>query len=194
MRALALAVAAAMALAPGAGQADAQTSAGTRMPLKNAPVRALALDRYLGKWHEIAHLPMFFQRKCVANTTATYTMKADDRIEVRNACQTGDGSRSESVGEAKPVTGSPGALKVRFAPSWLGWVPGIWADYWVLDLDPDYRWAVVGGPGKKYLWILSREPTMDPELLDRLKSDAEARGYDLHDLVVAPPSRVATHF
>ncbi|MEO6170145.1 MAG: lipocalin family protein [Lysobacter sp.] len=188
MRALALAVVAGMAVAPAPGQADPQTSAGTSTPLQNAPVHALELDRYLGKWHEIAHLPMFFQRHCVANTTATYTLKANHRIEVRNGCQTRDGGRNESVGEAKPVEGSPGALKVRFAPSWLGWVPGIWADYWVLDVAPDYGWAVVGGPGKKYLWILSREPNMDPELLERLKSDAEARGYDLKDLVVAPAS------
>lgn len=187
MRALALAVIAAMTVAPAVGHAEPQTAAGTGTPLQNAPVRSLVLDRYLGQWHEIAHLPMFFQRKCVANTTATYTLKANDRIEVRNACQTRDGSRNESVGEAIPVEGSPGALKVRFAPSWLGWVPGIWADYWVLDFDPDYRWAVVGGPGKKYLWILSRDPEMDSKLLDRLKSDAEARGYDLTDLVVAPP-------
>ncbi|WP_407070803.1 lipocalin family protein [Novilysobacter avium] len=176
-----------MALAAGAGEAETSTSAGTGAPLENVPVTALDLDRYLGQWHEIAHLPMFFQRKCVGDTTATYTLKADKRIEVRNACRTRDGSRTESVGEAKTVDGSAGALKVRFAPAWLGWVPGIWADYWVLDVDPEYRWAVVGGPGRKYLWILSRDPSMDAALFNRLKSDAQARGYQLDDLVVGAP-------
>lgn len=187
MRVIACAIAAAMALSPGSGHARSQSSAGTGTELENRPVQALDLERYLGKWHEIAHLPMFFQRKCVGDTTATYTLKEDEHIEVRNACRTADGSRKESVGEAKKVDGSPGALKVRFAPAWLGWVPGIWGDYWVLDFDPDYRWAVVGGPSRKYLWILSREPRMDPDLFSRLKSDAEARGYELKDLVVGAP-------
>lgn len=187
MCAIAYAIAAAMVLAPVAGEAQTSTSAGTGAPLENVPVAALELDRYLGQWHEIAHLPMFFQRKCVSDTTATYTLKENNRIEVRNACRTRDGSRTESVGEATTVDGSPGALKVRFAPAWLGWVPGVWADYWVLDVDPEYRWAVVGGPSRKYLWILSREPSMDPALFNRLKSDAQARGYELDDLVVGAP-------
>ncbi|WP_222564289.1 lipocalin family protein [Novilysobacter antarcticus] len=187
MRAIAYAVAAATTLASGAVVAQTSPCTGTGAPLENVPVATLELERYLGQWHEIAHLPMFFQRKCVSDTTATYTLKENDRIEVRNACGTKDGSQTESVGEAKTVDGSPGALKVRFAPAWLGWVPGIWADYWVLDVDPDYRWAVVGGPSRKYLWILSRDPGMDAGLFNRLKSDAEARGYDLKDLVVGAP-------
>ena len=187
MRELAYAVAAAMALTSGAVHGQASVSAGTATPLENVPVTALELDRYLGQWHEIAHLPMFFQRKCVGDTTATYTLKENDRIEVRNACRTKDGSRTESVGEAQTVDGSPGALKVRFAPAWLGWVPGIWADYWVLDVDPEYRWAVVGGPSRKYLWILSRDPSMDAGLFNRLKADAKARGYQLDDLVIGAP-------
>ncbi len=174
-----------MILAAGPGQT--QSSTGAAEPLENVPVATLELGKYLGQWHEIAHLPMFFQRKCVGDITAQYTLKDNGRIEVRNSCRTRDGSRDESVGEARTVDGSPGALKVRFAPRWLGWVPGIWGDYWVLDVDPDYRWAVVGGPSKKYLWILAREPGMAPALFNRLKSDAQARGYELKDLVVAAP-------
>lgn len=153
--------------------------------IANAPVPALDLGRYAGKWHEIAHLPMFFQRQCVGDITAEYTPLEDDSIEVRNGCRTKDGSRDEAVGVARPVEGSPGALEVRFAPRWLSWFPGVWADYWVVDLDPDYRWAVVGSPGRKYLWILSREPRMDKALFERLVGDADARGYAVDDLVVA---------
>lgn len=187
MRALVYAIAAAMVLTPSPSGAQSSSPEASSNRNANAPVRKLELDRYLGHWHEIAHLPMFFQRKCASNTTATYTLKENDRIEVRNACTTKDGTRNEVIGEAKTVEGSPGALKVRFAPAWLGWIPGVWADYWVLDFDPDYRWAVVGGPSHKYLWILSREPRMDESLFQRLKSEAAARGYDLKDLVVAAP-------
>jgi apolipoprotein D and lipocalin family protein len=149
----------------------------------NTAVAQLDLQRYRGQWHEVARLPMFFQRQCVGDVTARYTPQADGRIEVRNACRTKDGTRDESVGVARPVAGKPGQLKVRFAPGWLSWAPFVWADYWVIALDPDYRWAVVGGPSKKYLWILSREPAMAPALLDQLIADAQTKGYDTSALV-----------
>jgi apolipoprotein D and lipocalin family protein len=64
-------------------------------------------------------------------------------------------------------------------------VPGVWADYWVVDLDPDYRWAVVGGPSRKYLWVLSRTPAMDRTTFDAIRSRAAQRGYQVQDLVMA---------
>lgn len=155
--------------------------------VRNQPVPALELQRYAGQWHEIAHLPMFFQRKCVGDITATYTPCVDGNITVRNACRTKSGDMDVSEGVARPVDGQPGALQVRFAPDWLAWLPMVWANYWVIDLDPDYQWAIVGGPSRKYLWILSRTPTMTPELFARLKTRAIASGYDLKPLVVAAP-------
>ncbi len=153
----------------------------------NAPVEALDLDRYAGRWHEVARLPMFFQRKCIGDTTATYTSRDDGSIDVRNACRTDDGM-IESTGAARRA-GDGGALEVRFAPGWLGWLPMVWADYWVVDLDPDYRWAVVGGPGQGAMWILARETTLDPALFERIRQRAEARGYRLGELVVDPAQR-----
>lgn len=153
----------------------------------NQPVAALDLQRYSGRWHEIAHLPMFFQRKCGSDITAIYAPRADGNIAVRNACRTKSGEMDASEGVARPVDGQPGALEVRFAPDWLAWLPMVWGDYWVIDLDPDYQWAVVGGPSRKYLWILSRTPAMTPELFARLKARTVARGYDLAPLVVAAP-------
>ncbi len=153
--------------------------------LPNRPVTTLDLPRYSGQWHEIAHLPMFFQRKCVDTITATYTPQPDGRIEVRNACRTKDGTMDESTGTASTVAGQPGQLEVRFAPGWLSWLPMVWADYWIIDLDPDYQWAVVGGPSRKYLWILSRTPTMERALFDRIKSDARRRGYPVDTLRMA---------
>lgn len=157
--------------------------------LPNEPTRTLDLARYAGQWHEIAHLPMFFQRRCVDNITATYTARPDGTLGVHNACRTQDGSMQASDGEAKRVPGEPaGALKVRFAPAWLSWLPWVWADYWVIEMDADYQWAVVGSPSRKYLWILSRQPQMNPQLLQNLKDRARQRGYPVDQLVMAAPA------
>ena len=142
------------------------------------------LKRYQGTWYEQARLPMFFQRNCAANITATYTPREDGRIGVRNACDDKQGKRMVSEGVARPVPGQPGQLEVRFAPDWLAWVPMVWADYWVIDLDPDYQWAVVGGPSRKYLWILSRTPTMARSKYDAIVARAAQRGYPVDELVL----------
>lgn len=155
--------------------------------LPNQPVPSLDLQRYLGQWHEIAHLPMFFQRKCVDTITATYTANTDGTIGVHNACRDKDGSIDASDGVARKVEGRTAALKVRFAPSWLAWLPIVWADYWVVDLDANYQWAVVGGPSKKYLWVLSRTPKMSRETFEAITHRAEQRGYPTDDLVLAAP-------
>jgi len=154
--------------------------------LPNTPVPSLDLQRYAGEWHEIAHLPMFFQRNCAANITADYTLRPDATIGVRNACDDTNGRRMVSDGTARPVAGQPGSLQVRFAPDWLAWLPLAWADYWVVELDPGYQWAVVGGPGRDYLWILSRSPTMDRARFDAIRTRAAQRGYPVEKLVVPP--------
>ena len=152
-------------------------------------VQALDIDRYAGQWHEIAHLPVSFQKKCVGDITATYSLRRDGRISVSNACRVQSGERIAADGVARPVEGQPGQLQVRFAPDWLSWVPLVWADYWVIALDPDYQWAVVGEPDRRYLWILSRLPDMDRALFEQLKAKAEAMGYDLAPLRVVAPLR-----
>lgn len=155
--------------------------------LPNQPVPALDLQRYLGQWHEIAHLPMFFQRKCLDTITATYTANADGTIGVHNACRAKGGLIDASDGVARKVEGRTAALKVRFAPSWLAWLPIVWADYWVVDLDANYQWAVVGGPSRKYMWVLSRTPKMSRETFEQITRRAEQRGYSIEDLVMAAP-------
>lgn len=160
--------------------------------MAQAPLQAvpeLDLVRYAGTWHEIARLPMFFQRNCASNTTATYTLRDDGSIGVRNACLEVDGGTLASEGVARRPGPEAGKLQVRFAPDWLAALPFVWADYWVLALDPDYRWAIVGEPGREYLWFLSRDPSMDAETLRSLKAKAEAMGYALDALIVAPPPR-----
>ena len=112
-------------------------------PLPNVPVADLDLKRYSGQWHEVAHLPMFFQRNCVDQVTATYTPLANGRIRVDNACRDVKGKTLRSIGVARKVAGKPGQLEVRFVPGWLSWVPMVWADYWVVDLDARHveRWT-----------------------------------------------------
>ena len=156
-------------------------SAWAANPVVSVP--ELDISRYAGQWYEIARLPMSFQDKCTGDVTATYTLRDDDLIGVRNACRTESGDIAVSEGVARSVEGHPGRLEVRFVPDWLSWLPFIWADYWVIDLDPGYTWAVVGEPDRDYLWILSREPAMERELFEQIKARAVAMGYDLGPLV-----------
>jgi apolipoprotein D and lipocalin family protein len=155
--------------------------------LANEPVKQLDLKRYLGQWHEIAHLPMFFQRQCVDTITATYSTLPNGQVGVHNACRTRNGEMDASDGVARTTHAAAGALEVRFAPSWLDWVPWVWADYWVLDVDPDYRWAVVGSPSRKYLWVLSRDPHMQRAQFEALRHRAAERGYPIEKLVMSAP-------
>jgi apolipoprotein D and lipocalin family protein len=153
------------------------------------PVAQLDISRYAGQWYEIARLPVFFQRNCVADVTAGYTLRDDGLIGVRNACRTQDGSTDVSEGVARRVEGEPGQLEVRFAPDFLGWLPFVWGDYWVIDLDPGYQWAVVGEPRRKYLWILSRTPDMEREVFERIKRRAAEMGYEPDALIISAPLR-----
>ena len=155
-------------------------------PLPNHPVPALELARYAGTWHEIAHLPLFFQRKCIDTITATYTPRPDGTVAVHNACRTANGMDA-SDGVARRVDADSGALEVRFAPEWLAWLPMVWADYWVIELDSNYRWAVVGSPSRKYLWVLSREPSMPASQFRAIRDRAQARGYPVDRLIMAAP-------
>lgn len=142
-------------------------------PVASVPV--LDLARYGGKWYEIASFPMFFQRNCVGDTTAEYALTPEREVSVTNRCRTGSGF-DEARGKAWAVADSNNArLKVSF----------FWpfrSDYWVLGLDADYRWAVVGNPNRKYLWVLSRTPQLPKQLLDDALRAAAAQGYDLTQL------------
>jgi apolipoprotein D and lipocalin family protein len=152
-------------------------------------VQSLDISRYAGEWHEIARLPMFFQRKCTAEITAQYILRDDGMVGVRNRCRTEDGDIDEVEGIARRDPEHLGRLEVRFAPDWLSWLPLTWADYWVIALDPEYQWAMIGEPGHEYLWILSRTPDMSQTQFDALKGRATAMGYDLDELIVNVPLR-----
>lgn len=143
-------------------------------PLDTVPT--LDLARYMGTWHEIARLPARFQEGCT-HTTATYALREDGKVEVTNRCRR-DGKESVAHGIGKvPDPSQPGKLRVRVGQ------PFFWGDYQVIALDPDYRWAVVGTPNRKYLWFLSRTPTMAPEDRARAEEAAKAQGFDLSPLL-----------
>ncbi len=152
-------------------------------------VNQLDITRYAGEWHEVARLPMFFQRQCVGDITAQYTLGEDGQVGVRNSCRTKNGGMEVVDGAARRVKGHPGRLEVRFAPEWLSWLPFTWADYWVIALDPEYQWAVVGEPDREYLWILSRTPDMGRTQFEQIKSQVTAMGYTLDNLIISAPIR-----
>jgi apolipoprotein D and lipocalin family protein len=137
------------------------------------------LARYVGLWHEAARLPNQFERGCVA-ATATYTQRPDGMIGVRNACTKADGSVNEVNGRAKVVDA---ATKAKLKVSFFG---PFWGDYWVLDLAPDYSWALVGEGSGRYLWVLTRAEKIDDALKDELIGRLKARGYDTDALYWNP--------
>lgn len=143
-------------------------------------VESVDLARYAGAWHEIESFPNFFQRGCTG-TKAVYTPLTDGTLRVVNECVRG-GRKVSVTGTARPVAGSDNAkLKVRIGGPFEG-------DYWILDLDRDYRWAAVGHPNRRYLWILARELKMDSATLQLIQGRLAAQGYDISRLRPTPPA------
>lgn len=163
---------------PARAQMPSPSPNSSSTPAPVASVPGLDINRYIGKWYEIASYPMFFQRNCVGNTTAEYAL-VPGGVSVDNRCRTANGS-TDATGKATVVEGFGNArLKVSF----------FWpfkADYWVIGLDADYRWAVVGNPNRKYLWLLSRTPQLPKEQLDAALAAAALQGYDLTQLKYTP--------
>jgi apolipoprotein D and lipocalin family protein len=150
-----------------AGRAVAETK-----PLEVLPF--VDVQKYLGTWYEIATIPQRFQKGCVG-VTAQYSLRKDGDIEVINTCRQGtlDGKIRAVHGKAWVVDKKTNAkLRVRFFWPFSG-------AYWVIGLDADYQWAIVGHPDRKYLWILSRTPQMDDALYNELLKLIAVQGYDL---------------
>ena len=136
------------------------------------------LGRYLGTWYEIASIPQSFQRGCTG-TTATYTLRDDGDLDVMNRCRLGalDGKEKAALGRARLVDRATNAkLEVSFFRPF-------WAPYWIIDLAQDYSYAVVGHPGRDYLWILSRAPTMSEATYQTIVTRLQAQGYETSRLV-----------
>ncbi len=159
-----------------------QITANAELP----PVKTVAsvdLQEYLGSWFEIAAIPQFFEKQCVANTVAEYALAENDLISVVNSCDTANGKRSVATGRAKVVDRiSNSKLKVTFV-NFLGWRFLFGGDYWVLAIGENYSYAVVGAPGRDYAWILSRTPELKEAQITETKQVLASQGFDTCKLI-----------
>jgi apolipoprotein D and lipocalin family protein len=144
-------------------------------PLETVP--SVDLQKYMGQWYEIAAFPQRFEKGCHC-TTAEYEMTDKGYVRVINTCRkdSPDGKVSQAKGKAFVVKGSNNAkLRVQFFWPFRG-------DYWIIDLAEDYGYAVVGAPDRKYLWILSRTPQLDPVLYQNIVDRVARKGFDISKL------------
>ncbi|MEQ1541478.1 MAG: lipocalin family protein [Novosphingobium sp.] len=152
---------------------------GPKHPVGNSavpqPAKSVDLNRYLGRWYEIARYEQSFQKDC-EGVTADYALRDDGSISVLNRCRKPDGRITDAKGRAKVVdAASKAKLKVSFFGPFYG-------DYWVLDHADDYSWSIVGEPSGRYLWLLSREAAPGTAQVDALIARAGALGYDTAQL------------
>ena len=145
-----------------------------------APIPTLDVPRYMGTWFEIAKFPNRFQRKCVRNTSAEYALQGDGSVQVVNRCRTAQGDTIEAIGQARQLGAATSPkLEVRFAPAWLSFLPMVWGDYWVIDLDARYQLVAVSEPRREYLWVLSRAPQVDAQTYQALLGRLTQQGFDI---------------
>jgi len=156
----------------GTGCASTATERLGLPPLRT--VETIELNRYMGKWYEIASFPTSFQEGC-SHTTADYAMRSDGDVDVLNRCIK-EGEEDASDGRVRVEDPKePGKLEVSFFRPF-------WGEYWILAVGPEYRWAVVGHPSRDYLWILSRAPQMLPELYAAILEQLTKQGYEVSRL------------
>jgi apolipoprotein D and lipocalin family protein len=144
-----------------------------------APLTTVAhvdLDRYMGEWYVIARYPDRSEKECESDFSAVYSPLKNGKIRIVESCRKKNGIMKEENGYAK-VTDSKTNAKLNVTS--LGPV----RDYWIVDLDPDYRYAVVSEPKREYLWILSRTPQMPPDDYDQVLARIRELGFDSDRLI-----------
>ena len=140
------------------------------------------LSKYTGIWYEIAKIPNSFQKKCISNSAAHYSLNEDGTIKVVNSCKNADGEMNSSEGVAKVVdTMTNSKLEVSFV-SIFG-INLFWGDYWIIGLDDDYSYAVIATPNRKYGWILSRTKQLTKQKLSTAYDILKKNGYNTKDFV-----------
>jgi len=142
-------------------------------------VSTVDLKRFTGKWYEISRYPNKFQKKCVGNTTATYSTKADGSLAVLNQCVMKDGTIGKADGEAKVSdTASNAKLEMNFASKFKSFLSADWKNYWIIDLDENYQYAAVADPKREYLLILNRTPEMNDAVYQNILRRVEKLGFN----------------
>ncbi len=144
------------------------------------------LSKYVGTWYEQARLPNRFQKDCVGDVKAEYKLNPDATLSVANQCRKADGGTKVAEGEGRLSAVAdprdPAKLEVRFAPKWTSWLPAVWGDYWILKLQGDYQYSLVGTPDRQYLWVLSREESADPSTVQALLDYAGTLGFPVSEI------------
>lgn len=146
----------------------------------SGPVTAPSVDlnRYVGKWYEVASIPQSFQAQCARNTTAEYALLENGQVRVVNSCETSSGDISRAEGRAKVKDKkSNSKLKVTFVKI-FDWIFAFGGSYWILDVDDQYQIALIGDPSRKYAWILTRSPVVSREVLMQAERHYKAQGFD----------------
>jgi apolipoprotein D and lipocalin family protein len=153
-------------------------------------VARVDLERYAGRWYEVARYPNRFQKHCSGDVVVLYAPRADGGLDIDNRCRDERGGEDRSLAVAKVASpdGSNSKLKVNFAPRALSWIPFPRANYWILELADDYSYAVVGTPDRDYLWILSREPSLPSSVFEKLEEAVRGQGFDPGRLQRTPHS------
>jgi apolipoprotein D and lipocalin family protein len=160
---------------------------GCASPGADLPTQAnVDLNKYAGTWYEQARLPNRFQKDCVADVQAQYTVESATTLRVLNQCRTADGGTKMAQAEGRLASYkqplNPAKLEVRFAPQWLSWLPMVWGDYWILKLEGDYQYSLVGTPDFKYLWVLARDPKANQDEVRALLDYAGKLGFPVADI------------
>ncbi len=158
-------------------------AAAAQPPAPLQSISTLDVPRYMGVWYELAKFPNRFQKQCVADTSASYSLQPDGSVRVRNACRLANGEMQQALGQAHQVGGPQSArLRVRFAPAWLSWLPLVGGVHWVVDLDEAYQLVAISEPRREYLWILSRSPEVPQERYAALLARLTQKGLDVQRL------------
>ncbi len=154
---------------------------------KPTTVDSVDLNKYIGTWYEIAKIPNSFQSDCLKNTTATYKLRDDGRIDVINRCTEENGEEKVAKGIAKVVDEkSNSKLEVSFVR--IFGISLFWGDYWIIGLDKNYDYAVIGTPSRKYGWILARSKSLSKDQIDSVFSILRKQGYDPKNFVFTEQS------
>ena len=156
---------------------------GTMKPLDVVP--SVNIEKYMGTWYEIARYHNKFQDDSCVATQAQYSLRPDGNVKVFNSCREGgiDGKEKSIEGKAWPVDKETNAkLKVQFFWPFSG-------DYWIIQLDKDYKYAVVGHPKRTFLWILSRTPSLDETTFNSIKQKLIEQGYDPAKMLITPQKK-----
>ena len=159
-------------------------AAAAQSPNPLPTVDKVDIVRYAGTWYEIARLPNKLQADCVGDVSTTFTLRGMRTYDIVTRCRRADGREETDVGIARVQDlNSNAKMEWRFLPLAVAWWPFAWTDYWIIDLGPDYDYAMAGMPSREALWILSRKTELDAATYARLVAKARALGFETNKLI-----------